>query len=94
MNIESKERATIDVDLSFEMDDETMKMKNLVIAEIKQERQSRQSSIMTALKEHYIRPERISKYCIGVALLSEDVKKNQFKSKLLKIENLENGIVA
>jgi CYTH domain-containing protein len=92
VNKEIEERVTIDLDLTYEMEEESLHLKNLVIVEVKQNRQSRHSPFVTALKEHYVRPERISKYCMGIALLCEDAKKNQFKRKLLMIEKLENGI--
>ena len=69
-------------------------MKNLVIAELKQERVSRNSPFAAALKKRLIRPGSISKYCLGVALLKENAKRNAFKAKILKIEKVEHGSAA
>ena len=90
VNQELPERLTIDLNLAFEFDEGHKGMKNLVIAELKQEKATRHSPFAMAAKELGIRPDRISKYCLGVALLKEDVKKNVFKEKIMKIEKLEN----
>ncbi|MCB0762047.1 MAG: polyphosphate polymerase domain-containing protein [Flavobacteriales bacterium] len=89
-----QERLTIDLGLAFRTGEHTHQMQNLVILEVKQPKASRNSVFMRALKEKHIRPERISKYCLGMALLREDVKKNSFKEKILKIEKLEDGAAA
>jgi hypothetical protein len=49
---------------------------------------------MQQLKARLIRPESISKYCIGVALVYPHIKSNSFKEKLLKIRKLENELAA
>jgi len=94
VNQELPERLTIDLDLAFEYDDEHKGMKNLVIAELKQEKASRKSPFALAVKKLGIRQDRISKYCLGVAMLKEDVKKNAFKQRIMKIEKLENESAA
>ena len=66
-------------------------MEALVIAELKQENYNRQTLFAKILKGKLIRPERVSKYCLGVALLEEDIKKNEIKAKLRKINTLENN---
>lgn len=90
VNHDIPERVTIDLNLTFEFEDEHLATKNLVIAELKQERANRHSPVAKAIKDLHIRPERISKYCLGVALLREDVKRNTFKQKIMKIEKLEH----
>lgn len=94
VNQDLPERLTIDTELAFEIDGEHKTMKNLVIAELKQEKANRHSPFAKAVKELGIRPERISKYCLGVAMMKEDVKKNTFKKKIMKIEKLENESAA
>lgn len=88
---EKAERLTFDLNLSFDQSKSHHQMKALVIAELKQEDYNRQTLFAKILKRKLIRPERISKYCLGVALLEEDIKKNQIKSKLRKISLLENN---
>jgi hypothetical protein len=88
------ERITIDVNLSFVVNDRTVDIPDLVIIEAKQERQNRHSVFLQALKKRLIRPESMSKYCLGVALLYPEMKSNNFKQKLLKIEKIKLAHVA
>lgn len=87
-NPKRKERITIDVNLSFKNDDTDLTLRNLVIIEIKQERVDRKSPIIAVLKAQEHRPNRLSKYCIGMVNLYSDVKYNRFKKKLLTIEKI------
>ena len=59
----------------------------LVIVELKRDGNafSPMNKIMQNLRIH---PLKISKYCIGTALTTPDIKKNRFKSKIRKIEKL------
>ena len=88
------ERLTIDCDLNFTAGSNRIALPQLVIAELKQERQNRYSPFMVELKKRHIRPEGFSKYCMGVALLYPEMKSNTFKEKILKIKKLQNGIAA
>lgn len=83
------ERMTIDLGLTFERGDKIVKTEKLVIAELKQEKVNRHSTAFKAFKKRLIRPERISKYCVGMAMLIDGLKKNNFKSKLQKIKKIE-----
>lgn len=87
----SPERLTLDLDLSFTKDDQTVDLDYLAIAELKQDKVSRKSPFFQLMKEHQIRPLRLSKYCMGILHLSQDVdvKHNRFKKKLLKINKLK-----
>ena len=84
------ERITIDCYLSFEMGENKLQIPDLVIIEAKQERQNRHSIFLSALKKRLIRPESMSKYCLGVALMT-DQKSNMFKEKIRRIKKLTNG---
>ncbi len=84
------ERITIDLDLGFEMDGRVLNIPDLVIIEAKQERQNRHSVFLSALKKRLIRPESISKYCLGVALMTTE-KSNMFKEKIRRINKITNG---
>ena len=88
---EHAERLTFDLNLSFDKEGVHHQMEALVIAELKQENYNRQTLFAKILKGKLIRPERVSKYCLGVALLEEDIKKNEIKAKLRKINTLENN---
>jgi len=86
VNRNSPERLTIDLDLEFEKDATTKKLGNLVIAEVKQDKKNA-SPFMKVMKKYHVRPGSISKYCMGIALVYDDVKKNNFKQKLLTLKN-------
>lgn len=90
-----KERITLDFNLSYTCDFAGIEKKhdlpNLAICEVKREGFSNTSEFMTILRSEDIRQSRMSKYCIGAALLNSDLKKNQFKSKLRYIESIHNS---
>jgi len=86
-----KERLTIDIDLTFENEKLSGDLKQIIIAEVKQEKMSRSSDFMRIAKEMYILPIRISKYCMTTLQLNPDVKQNRFKEKLLFINKLKQA---
>ncbi|WP_341227822.1 polyphosphate polymerase domain-containing protein [uncultured Arcticibacterium sp.] len=83
-----KERATIDFNLNFLNEYKEKTYDRLAIIEIKQEGVNRNSPIYQALKIRHILPSRISKYCLGMISLYNDIKYNTFKEKLLQIQKL------
>lgn len=85
VNIERKERVTIDLNLSYKMNELEKNFQNLVVVEVKQERFNRKSKIVKALKQIKQHPYSISKYCIGMISLYNDLKYNVFKKKLIRI---------
>ncbi len=87
VNKHSAERLTIDLDLEFIKDDKTINLSNLVIAEVKQEKR-KASPILAVLKNLHIREGSISKYCMGIAMTTDNIKKNNFKPKLLNIQKI------
>lgn len=89
VNKYTPERVTIDTGLSFEQNGESVTMNNLVIGEIKQERTDFRSPILNLLKKNGIRPSGMSKYCLGIALMEKNIKRNSFKERILAIEKIE-----
>ena len=85
----NKERLTIDMDLTFENKERSGDLKEIVIAEVKQERMSRSSDFMKIAKELHILPVRISKYCMSTLELDPNLKQNRFKEKRLFINKLK-----
>lgn len=83
-----KERATIDFNLNFLNGNDQKNYENLAIIEIKQESVNRNSPVYKALKIRHILPNSISKYCLGMVSLYNDIKHNSFKGKLLQIQKL------
>ena len=86
-----KERLTMDINLSFENSTESGDLKEIVIAEVKQERMSRSSDFMKIAKEMSILPIRLSKYCMTTLTLNAGIKQNRFKEKLLFINKLKQA---
>ena len=85
-----KERLTIDLNLNFKYGDQNLDMKDIIIAEVKQERVSRASDFMRITKEMSILPMRLSKYCYSTIMLNKNIKQNRFKKKSLFIKKLQN----
>lgn len=89
VNWNYKERITIDVDITFKYNSKTVSYPEIVIAEVKQEINFR-SSFMILMKNNSIHSDSSSKYCLGLASLNENIKKNNFKRKLLMINKINN----
>ena len=85
------ERLTLDIDLSFEWEGENKLVENIIIAELKQSRQDRTSPFFKLMKDNFIRPMKISKYCVGIIDMygKDKVKYNRFKKKLNQIKKLQ-----
>lgn len=85
------ERITIDTGLKFKTVDSETNVPEISIAEIKASKVSANSDFIKILRSLKVRELRISKYCIGSALLNSDVKHNRFKPKILTLKKLSNG---
>lgn len=91
----NEERLTFDMDLRFEkLNGEEQLINEVVIAELKQGRFNRESTFAQLAKQLQIRPTRLSKYCLGIALLNENVKKNRMKGKLRFLKKLFPNLAA
>jgi len=88
VNLKDNERATIDIDLTYSMNEEEKRYENLVVVEVKQQRFDRKSMLVKTLKKYRYNTYSISKYCIGIVNLYQDLKYNIFKKKLLKITKI------
>lgn len=92
VNKEKTERLTIDLNLLWKHL-ETNKTKTypaLVIVELKRDGNV-SSPMIKIMQEMRIKPLKISKYCIGTALTTPEIKQNRFKSKIKKIEKMLNS---
>ncbi len=85
---DNSEKVTFDYDIEFALGGKTKHLQNLVIAEVKQMRHSPDSDFFNIQRQLGIYPVSFSKYCIGIASLSEKVKTNNFKQNLLRIRNI------
>ena len=88
MNVKNKERVTLDLNLNYKINDVEKSFENLVVVEVKQERFNRKSKVIKSLKGIRQNPYSISKYCIGMISLYNDLKYNVFKKKLIRINNI------
>jgi len=84
------ERVTLDYSLHFSSKEskEELVLPGIAIAEIKYENQLSGSPLHAALRTLRIKPSRFSKYAIGMALLHSGLKQNRFKSKVRKVNQL------
>lgn len=85
VNNQFTERVTIDLYPGFENQENEIVLENLAIIEIKQSKTKDTTLITEVLKANKIKNQGFSKYCIGRSLLEDKIKKNNFKSLLIKI---------
>ena len=91
VNKQLTERLTIDMDLRWDnvVSGKSMTYPELVVIELKRNGHAT-SRMMQIMQEAHIHPLKISKYCIGTALTTENLKKNRFKKKIRLIEKILN----
>ena len=71
VGVRRTERVTIDLGLSFEADARhTADLPGIVVAELKQHGVDRTSPFMHQMRAARVRPAGMSKYCVGVSLLT------------------------
>ncbi|TXB66742.1 polyphosphate polymerase domain-containing protein [Vicingus serpentipes] len=87
------ERLTIDLNLGFKNNktQEETSIPHIVIAELKQGKANVGSDFVKIIKKQHVRPMGMSKYCIGTALLNKQLKSNNFKERILKINKLKHA---
>jgi hypothetical protein len=88
---QDKERLTIDLSLRFENQSESLELPNILIAELKQGKKTNESYFLKLMRAMKIHPMRISKYCIGSAILHKDLKQNRFKYNIQIIKKFNHG---
>ena len=88
MFFRNQTKKRIDLNLSYKINNTKKFYKKLVVIEVKQERFNRNSKIVKVLKSIRQNPYSISKYCIGMISLYNNIKYNLFKTKLIKINNI------
>lgn len=85
------ERVTLDVDLTFFSGDKVLHLGGISIAEVKMDRTGCHSPFLGEMLSQRIHPMGFSKYCVGVALMNDQVKKNTLKSKLQWLDKTMKG---
>ncbi len=83
------ERLTIDTQLRFHnlSTSNTCKLDGLVIIELKRDGNT-SSPILEILRRLHIHQAKFSKYCIGLALTDESLKRNRFKPRLRMVDKM------
>jgi hypothetical protein len=90
VNSKSDERITLDFNLTLSTKEKTINLPGLGIAEIKKSDRHKVSVFENTLNEYSVKPTNFSKYCIGLSLLNNKIKYNNFKPKVLVLKNFEN----
>ena len=85
------ERVTLDIDLTFYTGAQDLHLGELAIAEVKMDAAHGGSAFLEQMRLQKIHSHGFSKYCIGVSMLVDQVKKNALKPKLLWIDRLTRG---
>ena len=83
------EKVTLDYNLVFFDKKNTVKYEKIVIAEVKTEKPT-DIDFCDIMKKHAIREGSLSKYCLGLISLNNQIKHNNFKqsyNQILKINN-------
>ncbi len=90
VNENQTERVTLDYGLFFNssISENSMEVPGVAIAEIKYGTHLAGSSFHAALRSSRIPARRISKYCIGMAMLNPELKQNLFKQKLRLVRKI------
>lgn len=84
------ERITIDLEIQFDNEKQKIELPHIVIIEVKQGKTDVFSSTIQCLKKLRIHESSFSKYVVGVSMLEPQIKNNNFKPLLLKINKLRN----
>ncbi|MBK8808970.1 MAG: polyphosphate polymerase domain-containing protein [Bacteroidales bacterium] len=93
VNIANGERVTVDYNLQVNMfnhNEQSEDFDHICIIEVKRDKNSGISGIADILLKHRVTSNGMSKYCIGLAAVSDDIKKNRFKQKLRNLEKLRS----
>lgn len=87
VNKDFTERVTIDTDLSYKNEEKNVQFPNLCIIELKQDKTAK-SPVREILREKRIFVSSLSKYCLGIASMYPQVKKNNIKEKIRSINKI------
>jgi len=83
------ERITLDFDLKFIGQCRKVNAGPLVVAEVKRKSCHEESVFINWLHSAHQHPSSFSKYCLGLALLNPDLKRNRLKPNLLQLQKMQ-----
>ncbi len=87
VNIHDNERLTLDLNLRYKHNDTEKHIKNLVIVEVKQQKDAL-SPFRMLMKAERMPHDYLSKYCMGIISMNKEIKKNRFKQKMNSLTKL------
>jgi SPX domain protein involved in polyphosphate accumulation len=94
VNNSMTERVTLDLNLEFDNNTNKVGYKNIVIAEVKRDKLANDSMFSELLREAKIQNSGLSKYCIGLVSVYDNVKYNKMKPKILKLKKISRKYVS
>lgn len=92
VNEVNREKVTIDTMIQFKNKIHEKDLEEIAIAEVKQERHYYDSAFKKLMQHERIFPVNFSKYCIGTLYTHPFVRHNRFKSKLITLNKICDGI--
>ncbi len=90
VNSSSEERITFDSNIRFFHKENEFTIDNLIICEVKKHPSQAQTQVEKIFRKHSIKSLRVSKYCLGLYLSEEKLKKNRYKEKYRKLNKYMN----
>ena len=91
VNKKLAERVTLDTDLVFFSRNNLVRMEEIAIAEVKTSNAHQLTPFIMEMRNMRIQPQGFSKYCMGISMLYDNVKKNAIKPKMLMIKKMLEG---
>lgn len=92
VNESNREKVTLDTLIHFKNAIHEKDLQGVAIAEVKQEQHYYDSAFKKLMQRERIFPVNISKYCIGTLYTHPGVRDNRFKSKLITLNKICDGI--
>lgn len=89
----SAERVTLDLNMHISNFESELKIDQLMIIEVKQEK-SKTSPITQWMKNHQAHQGFMSKYCFGISSLVKEIRKNNFKQKLIQFNKMNDYVTS
>ncbi len=93
VNFNLQERITIDSDLGFRSGNRKCHFPGIAVAEIKSAERNLKSPFYDVLRELRILETGFSKYCTGMAILHQNIRKNSFKLHLHNLNQKNNEFI-
>ena len=89
INPDQAERITLDFDLQFSDRARKVGFGPVMVAEVKRKSNHENSVFIDWLHTAHQRPSSFSKYCLGLALLNPELKRNRIKPNLLQLQKMQ-----